>query len=281
MTKPLIIYHGNCLDGFGAAYAAWERFCNREGCSCEFLPAHHGEAPPQVAERDLYIVDFSYPRDILRELCAQAHRVTIIDHHVTAREDLAGLTEEHPNLTVVFDMERSGAVLAWEFFHDAEPPQLLLHVQDRDLWRFELPETEDLNAALMSYPFDFVHWSELAASPAALAALTAEGGHINRYRRQMVDTYQRKAVMGTVAGHEVPIVNCPTAIASELLGELAVGHPFAAGYQDHGTRRGWSLRSSGDGVNVAHVAELFGGGGHRNAAGFSTPLPRSLLDVNP
>ena len=92
---------------------------------------------------------------------------------------------------------------------------------------------------------------------------------------------RRAATLGRIAGFEVPIVNCPRAIVSELVGELAEGQPFAAGYTDKGQRRSWSLRSTAAGEDVAAIAQRFGGGGHRNAAGFVTLLDEALLEVEP
>jgi nanoRNase/pAp phosphatase (c-di-AMP/oligoRNAs hydrolase) len=134
----------------------------------------------------------------------------------------------------------------------------------------------------MSHPFSFEFWAELAGSEARMAALRAEGETLNRYRKQLVEQYKSRAVLGKVAGYEVPVVNAPHAIISELLGELAQEYPFAAGYQDKGSKRSWSLRSRRDGgEDVAKIAERFGGGGHRNAAGFGTQLPESLLCLDP
>lgn len=279
--KTLIIYHGNCLDGFGAAYAAWRHF-DAQGIEAEYLPASHGYSPPDCRGREVYIVDFSYKRAQLMALCGQAERVTIIDHHITAQEDLAGLENEFDNLHVVFDMERSGAVLTWDFFHHNEPPLLLRHVQDRDLWQFKLDGTEAINTALMSYPFDFARWHQAAHDPEALEILRHEGETINRYRAQMIEQYKQRAVMGEIAGFSVPVVNAPHAIISELLGHLALEHPFAAGYQDKGNKRSWSLRSCREGgADVAKIAETFGGGGHRNAAGFHTLLAEDLIRPKP
>ena len=279
--KPLIIYHANCLDGFGAAYAAWRYFSERD-IEAEYLAASHGDAPPDCGGREVYIVDFSYKRPLLKQICAQAARVIILDHHISAQEDLAGLELEHDNLQVVFDMERSGALLSWAHFHTGEAPLLLRHVQDRDLWRFELEGTNAINTALMSYPFSFERWHQAASSEERLAALRVEGETINRFRNQMIEQYKQRAVIGEIVGHKVPVVNAPHAIISELLGQLAEGHPFAAGYQDKGEKRSWSLRSSKNGgADVAKIAEQFGGGGHRNAAGFHTRLPSELLRPRP
>jgi len=281
MTQPLVIYHANCLDGFGAAFAAYLHFSARQ-IEAEYFAAKHGSEPPQCEGREVYIVDFSYKRPVLKQICRQAESVTILDHHISAQEDLDGLPDEHENLNVVFDMEKSGAVLTWEYFHDAPPPKLLLHVQDRDLWRFELRGTDEVNTALMSYPFTFEFWEGLVTSAERIEALYREGATINRFRRQLIEQYKKRAVLSTIAGHQVPVVNAPHAIISELLGELAEEYPFAAGFQDLGNKRSWSLRSRRDGgEDVAKIAELFGGGGHRNAAGFSTELPEGLLTLEP
>ncbi|ABQ26642.1 hypothetical protein [Geotalea uraniireducens] len=280
MERPLVIYHSTCPDGFSAAYAFYDHFRRGEECPCDFAAAVHGEEPPDVTGRDVLIVDFSFRRPVLKEMCRRARTVTVIDHHVSAEMDLAGLEQEHDNLRLVFDMDKSGAVLAWEFCHDTPPPRLLLHVQDRDLWRFTLDGTNDIYAALMSRPFDFATWERLCSSAAALEELVAEGQAINRYRRRMIDLHLEKAVMTTIAGCRVPVVNGYEEIMSDLVGELAAGHPFAAGYQDQGTLRKWSLRSGPDGADVAAIAVSFGGGGHRHAAGFTTRLPDSLLHVS-
>jgi oligoribonuclease NrnB/cAMP/cGMP phosphodiesterase (DHH superfamily) len=281
MAKTLVIYHANCLDGFGAAVAAHMHF-SALGIEVDYYAAKHGHEPPDCRGRDVYVVDFSYHRDTLKQLCAVAEQVTVLDHHITAQNDLEGLSEEHANLTVVFDMDRSGAVITWEHLHRTPVPQLLLHVQDRDLWLFSLEGSDEINTALMSHPFTFELWQSLIDEPQKLQQLRIEGETLNRFRRQLVDQYKLRAVLGTIAGYQVPVVNAPHAIISDLLGELAEGHPFAAGYQDMGARRSWSLRSRKEGgVDVAKVAELFGGGGHRNAAGFNTELPGDLLRLVP
>lgn len=280
MDRPLVIYHANCVDGFGAAFAVYAHFRQGDDCPCDFVAAEHGHPPPQAAGRELYVVDFSYRRREMTALCREARSVTVIDHHISAERDLAGLEKELANLRIIFDMEKSGAVLTWEYFHKAPPPALLLHVQDRDLWRLQLPGTNDIYAALMARPFDFRIWAELAAGVDVPAALVAEGEAINRYRRKMIDLHRAEAVMASIAGYRVPVVNCYEEIASDLLGELARGHPFAAGYHDKGELRKWSLRSSAGGVDVAEIASRYGGGGHRRSAGFTTRLPEGVLMVD-
>lgn len=279
MQPPLVIFHSNCLDGFGSAYAAYVHFVVKQNVEATFIPAVHGEAPPDATGRTVYILDYAYKRAAMTQLCQQAERVIVLDHHISALEDLAGLDQEHANLELHFDMERSGAMMAWEYFNSEPAPLLIACVQDRDLWRYDIAISYDVNAALMAHPFTFAGWHQWASDEAALQALVAEGKAINLYRQQMIEQHRRGAVVGSIAGFQVPIINCPRAIVSELLGELAKGQPFAAGYTDRGTRRSWSLRSDENGEDVARIAALFGGGGHKRAAGFvsEVPLPDSLL----
>ena len=279
MDRPLVIYHGGCPDGFAAAYALSNHFLQSEDRTCDLVPGVHGQPPPDVTGREVYLTDFSYRRPVLKEMCSKAASVVVIDHHISAEKDLKGLELEHGNLRVVFDMHKSGAVLAWEFFHDTPPPQLFLHIQDRDLWTFALDGTNDIYAALISRQLDIALMDQLCSTPGSLDLLLNEGGAINRYRRRMIDLHREKAVMANISGYQVPVVNCYEDIMSDLVGELAEGHPFAAGYQDQGELRKWSLRSRSDGMDVSRIAASYGGGGHRNAAGFSTILPDGLLYI--
>jgi len=278
--RPLILYHGShCLDGFGSAFAAWMYFAVRQEVQAEYRPIVHGEPVPDASGRDIYLLDFAFGRADTALLCQSARQVTVLDHHITVKRDLDGLESRLGNLELVLDMERSGCVITWEYFHKAPPPHLLAHIQDRDLWQRRIPASEDVTAALMGHPQEFELWKRICESDAILAELVTEGRAINRYRHQLIEQYRQQVVSGTIAGYQVPVVNCPRSIVSELLGDLAEGQPFAAAYTDHGLTRKWSLRSAASGVNVATIAEAFGGGGHARAAGFSTRLPPDLLKV--
>jgi uncharacterized protein len=272
---PLVIYHANCLDGYGSAFSAQHFFGESE---CELFAASHGEDVPAHKDREVYLVDFSFSRPILKQMCEQASKVTIIDHHISAAKELEGLEAEHANLHLVFDMDHSGAVLGWmHFFPDHDVPELLLDVEDRDLWNWQRDGSAERTAAMMSYPYSYQQWRGwVDSADAAVKELLREGAAINRFRGQMIERYKKRAHIGEVAGYKVPIVNCPSEIASELVGLLSQGYPFAAGYMDKGEKRGWSLRSHGkDGADVSLIAASFGGGGHRNAAGFATKISRA------
>lgn len=281
--KYLVIYHGSgCLDGFGAALAAHLYFLQQQK-PVEFLAGKHGDKSEleqiDLSNTTVYLVDFAYPRSIMCDLCEQAKEVIVLDHHISAEADLKGLDKEYKNIQLNFDMHRSGAVITWDYFHSEPAPLLLQCIQDRDLWQFQVADSHDINAALMSLPYDFDQWKTLLVDEDKLKQLIPEGRAINRFREKMIEHHEKRAAMGVIAGYEVPIVNCPREIISELVGKLSKGYPFAAGYSDQGTHRSWSLRSTAKGIDVSLIASQFGGGGHPRAAGFSTDIPQSLLEL--
>lgn len=269
--KTLCIYHSPCIDGIAAAWVVRQALGDR----VELHPAAYGDAPPDVTGRDVILVDFSYKRDILLRLIDQAHSVLILDHHKTAQQDLVDL----PGKAVcVFDMERSGAMLAWDhFFPQRYPPLLLDHVQDRDLWRFRLPLTREITAAVFSYPATIDTFDELQRRP--LRELEQEGIPLERKHHKDIDELLKTCTRPmTIAGHSVPVANLPYTMASDAAGHLAEGMPFAATYYDTEKERVFSLRSHPSGLDVSKIAEQYGGGGHKHAAGFRVPLAKTCAD---
>lgn len=263
--KPLCIYHGNCADGFTSAWVVRKNFPE-----ADFHAGVYQNPPPDVTDRDVYLVDFSYKRDVLLQMAERARWITILDHHKTAEADLRDLPD---NVATVFDMGRSGARITWDHFYDLKPPQTLLHVEDRDLWRFALPRTREIQANIFSYPYDFDVWDKLMyADPKELAI---EGEAIERKHfkdiHELTQVVTRRMVIG---GHNVPVANLPYTLTSDAGHLLAKGEPFAGCYWDTPEGRVFSLRSTDDGLDVSEVAKQYGGGGHRNASGFRVPYEK-------
>lgn len=258
--KKLCIYHGNCADGFGAAWAVRHAL----GDDVEFHAGHYGHEAPEVTGRDVIMVDFSYKRDVLLKMAMAANSVTILDHHKSAESDLVDLPG---NVTAIFDMNRSGAMMAWEYFNKGEAPMLIKHIQDRDLWRFKLPFTKEIQAAVFSYEYNFGAWDWLMNRPMEL--LAKEGNAILRKHMKDVNELIRVAAhRAVIAGYNVPVMNAPYFYSSEAGNIMSENEPFAACYYETEKGRVYSLRSQEYGVDVSVIAALFGGGGHKNAAGF-------------
>ena len=263
-------YHAGCNDGFAAALAAWIVY----GDAIEYQAVKYGEEMPPYYKGDtIFIVDFSYPRREIERLRSETGLI-ILDHHKTAEEDLKGLSY------AVFDMNKSGAMLSWEFFHpNISPPDIIKYVQDRDLWKFELSGSKAYSQALMATPFSFEIWKNLSTSK-----MISDGEILLRAQeREIHRVIESNAYMAKLFGYYVPVINVTNAM-SDVLHELCNQHPeapFAAGYTDlpHGVRS-WSLRSN-DKIDVSELARIMLGGGHKNAAGFQTRQHSHLEDVSP
>jgi oligoribonuclease NrnB/cAMP/cGMP phosphodiesterase (DHH superfamily) len=261
---PLCIYHKNCADGFGAAWVVHRALKS----NVEFFAATYGDQPPEIKPgQAVYIVDFSYPSNLIFEMAAIAGSITILDHHVSAKRTLME-TDLPGNVNVTFDLNHSGAMIAWNhFFPLIPPPPLLERIEDRDLWAFKFPDTKAVSAALFSYPYDFTTWGLLFSLP--ISGLAAEGESI--LRKQKKDIAELLAEIQyemIIDNYCVPVANLPYIFASEAANEMCKGKPFAACYYDTGAFRVFSLRSDKEGLDVSEIARKFGGGGHVHAAGF-------------
>lgn len=262
MSK-LCIYHGNCADGFTGAWAV-----RRALGDIEFHAGVYMAPPPDCAGRDVVLVDFSYKRPVMEQIVDQARSVLVLDHHKTAAADLDGLS----GAEVVFDMERAGSRIAWDYYFPNEaPPPVLLHVEDRDLWRFSLPKTREIQANVFSYPYEFDVWDRLMAADPAVLAVEGEAIERKHFKdvAELVKVCQRVLRIG---GQVVPAASLPYTLTSDAGHMMAQGQPFAACYWDTPRGRVFSLRSTDDGMDVSEVAKQYGGGGHRNASGFTVSL---------
>lgn len=282
--RPLVIYHGNCADGFSAAWCFWRRYRN----GADYVAGVYGKPPPDVTGRDVYLVDFSYKRAVVEEMLRTARRVTLIDHHKTAIDDLRPLKADMAttnnngmgdNFGWFCDLDRSGATLAWDYLFPGEDRPLLLgHVEDRDLWRFKLPGTREIQANVFSYEYTFEQWDKLmSADQVELLKMTAAGAAIERKHHkdiaELVSVCKRRMVIG---GHDVPVASLPYTLVSDAAHLMAQGEPFAACYWDTAEGRVFGLRATDDGADVSEVAKQYGGGGHRAAAGFTVPRDHEL-----
>ena len=287
MYKPdVCIYHGNCDDGFAAAWAVWKRWPD-----VEFVDGVYGNDPPfdLCNDKRVLMVDFSYKRPVLEKLMSYARDITILDHHKTAQADLETyailnsvsaddiddvLAATQPGLGPIraeFDMARSGAMMAWQFTAPgALIPMFISLIQDRDLWKFACGEdTKQFSAALRTYPMEFKTWDKLISS---WGTLVEDGKAILRSHNANIDKFCRDAYQDYVGAHYVPIVNVPYHYASDTAHALLQRYPDAP-FTACWFRRGdgmiqYSLRSEDSRQDVSEIAKQFGGGGHRNAAGF-------------
>lgn len=267
----IVIYHAQCADGFGAAWAARKAL----GETADFHAAIYGQPLPDVIGRHVFFLDFTPDGNALLETIETARSVTVLDHHESAAPLLRDLFSQGA-INGKYAPDKSGAGLAWEHFHpEAEVPMLIQYIQDRDLWLHKIDGTRDFYAFLSSYPFDFAVWDEIAISaedPAGLLIMKQQGAVVDRARKmEIANLIPMVTRLMQIGGHVVQVANLPKTMASDAAGALAHGVPFAACYCDERHGRVFSLRSRPEGINVFEIARKYGGGGHARAAGFTMP----------
>jgi len=261
----VVIYHADCPDGFGAAFAAWTVL----GDDAAYLPVRYGESPPEIGyTNSVAILDFSYPRDILEKMILSAKQLILIDHHASARDRLADINETH------FDTTKSGAMLAWEYFHPGEkPPILFEYIQDKDLWQWNLPNSREFSAGLETIRKNFIEYQNLCR-PKRIQEIIEVGKQIQQHINLKVNRDLRRCLRYKFMGHSIGVLNTPfyhSDVGAALAKTCDIGVVWHYDYSLNCTK--FSLRSAEPDKNVAEIAHLFGGGGHPMAAGFSVPGP--------
>ena len=279
---PLVIYHGrNCPDGFAAALAAWRYY---EG-KAEFLGLDHGEIKsvadlPALEGRAVYILDFSFAADLLRAIEERAAQLVMLDHHKSAAEKLTGFSCRCG--VVHFDMNKSGARLAWEFFYPEQAvPDLVRFVEDRDIWVWQYPESPGFLAALDMENFEFERWQAIATfSSSEMASFVARGQAMDEKFTKLATLIAEGAQALTMNGVPGLMVNAPGVFHS-LVGETLSRQSgtFALMWAIDKTGVVKAGLRSQRGFDCIPLAESMGGGGHAQACGFKMGAERlpSLL----
>jgi len=298
MWKPdICLFHSPCDDGFASAWIVHSKWPD-----CVFAPTNYGLPFPEVdiVDRNLLITDFSYKPDLLADLLKRgAASIVILDHHKTAEADLQAITATtwcgqqivaadmdrifkdfrklgRPPMIAHFDMEHSGAALTWEFCYPDRPlPIMVQFIEDRDLWRFSMKETRAFSLYLKSFPYDFSTWDAISQAIEADANMVMGSAlAIERFYDQKIAEMLPTATLKSIGKWSgVPVAHAPYAFASDLANALLKAYPmapFAAVVVDAYGGRTYSLRSEDSREDVSEVAKSFGGGGHRNSAGFRT-----------
>lgn len=301
-NKTLVLYHANCLDGFASAWIVgnWFGFGNVEMQAVEY-----GQPVPDITNRDVYIVDFSYPPAVLLPVLHTSKCVIMLDHHKGAADmwngnwamAFAGEEEQFAKLVTVFDKSKSGVGVVWDFFHsnldEAENyplPKLLQYVQDYDLYKHVYPESRLIQAALMNGRLaqkdahaNFQYFGDQVQNfdKNQGQALLEMGTVILESHRHLAQALlKRNSMVVSFMGVNVPLANIPYELR-DIAGEIMYeDQPFSVTYEDRHAEgiRKFSLRSCPfRGADVLVIAEAMGGSGHEHSAGFVLPLTNNIL----
>ncbi len=269
MKNIIVLYHGDCSDGFSGAWAAWKKFGNK----ANYVPLYRQLPPPRLKGKELYFIDFTYNADVMKRFLKDNKRVVVLDHHVSAREEVKISSDYR------YAVDNSGAVLAWKYFHPGKSiPQLLRYVEDGDLWRHSFKETKLIYAFLDMTLQNFMAWDSLVKdleNKSKRKVYFERGKLLLAYEKRLIEKIASGAELVRFAGHKTLAVNSPT-LTSEL-GSLFYKKlpPMAIIWSERKGNIIVSLRSNGK-IDVSKIAAKYGGGGHKASAGFSFPVGKKL-----
>ena len=262
MKSIVILYHANCPDGFGAAWAAWKKFGNK----AEYIPVNPETLPEKpLKNKIVYTLDMSFKAPVFRRLMKQNKSIVSLDHHKSRKEDM----EKFPQN--VFDNDNSGATIAWGYFHPGKKtPPFLKYLEDNDLWRFRLPYAKELSSVIFLLKFDFKDWSKFAArleNKKERKKIFEQAKNIFAYEQKIAASAVERAALVRFEGYR-------TLAANSAILESEIGHrlskklpPIGIIWRQRKSFINVSLRSNGK-VDVSKLAQKYGGGGHKKASGF-------------
>lgn len=314
--KPdIVIYHANCADGFGAAWAVHQKY----GDDVEYIPSNYHDGIPDVTGKKVLVVDFSFKPKILFDLTPKADGIIILDHHEGALKDICEFITDEPfdsmtppmsatrswsdrkitleychdnydpkfnyipkagECVAYYDVNRSGAVLTWDFiFPESDTlPELLKYIQDRDLWKFKDNFTKPFSMWLRKFPMEFNIWTSIEGifkdkdtDRSDFDNMWTEANVVYEFYMSRIEDIIKTFSTVIIEGVSVPVCNSPYSFASDvchILLERFPQAPFAASYVDEGDIVRWSLRSREGETDVSQIAKRFGGGGHTHGASF-------------
>lgn len=280
----LVLYHDNCLDGLGSAAIAYSKL----GDDADYIPVQYGQYNKlqeqlKVICKDtkyvtIYMLDFCFTYeemiDLFKHYCTTMY---ILDHHEGAKDTLKLLESYAENTLVLYDINKSGVGITWDYFYpEYELMPILAHIQDRDLWKFELAGTKEICEALYSrliIPWDIKAWDKIIMWPTnsyGYLELKQVGDILVKHKQQRINSIIDSKSYGDASKYI--IVNAPSDIASELGNAIAnkFSKPALIWSYNYGLDKYiFSVRSNDScSITALEIAKANGGGGHKHAAGF-------------
>lgn len=278
------VFHHNDLDGrcAGAVVAWFTRERNQEDY---FEVDYIKPLPLEVIQpkETVYLVDYSFKADTawqLDEILKKTSDVVWIDHHTSSLNllQMSG-SERYRDVQGLREDGISGAALTWMWFTKCsleETPFSVQLVSDYDCWKNNLgPDTTNFKLGIDAMKHDALDsiWKSLFAHPQAADIYTmviiSNGQTIKTYVDQDNAAYCKEwGYESEIAGYPCFVINRKS--NSWIFGEKYKQYPVVVVWAFNGTKYSYSLYSSDKNVDCSKIAEQYGGGGHKGAAGFSS-----------
>lgn len=283
----IVCFHSPCQDGTASAWVAF-KYARENNLKYNFVPMSHSvDTKFEYEGKNVTFFDYAPKDELLKEIEIKAKDYYILDHHITNKDRLANCTK------CIFDMDRSGVGLSWDYFYPGvEMPMFLQMIQDRDIWKFTIPETKAFCNGFYTYSGmrktledRFALFDETFESQDKLNQILAIGDILEQQKiskvKKSADYISKKTYIYN--GLKVGIVNCDPEIGSDLGNYIVSNYDYDFAvcwrYDQVNEEYNLSLRSRGD-MDVSQICKGFGGGGHKHAGGCSSKIHPSILFNN-
>lgn len=276
-SSVIIFYHSNCHDGHMSAFTLWCDLHNQTKVKVDYYPVNYGTTPPDVTGKIVYILDFSFPCNILKLMISQAEALLIIDHHKTAQENL----DEIPDKYKIFDMNECGATLTWKYLYPDKPlPLAYNYIRSRDLWTHDMKDTDAFYLAFEiairneKGKYDF-NLTEKYLIDKEVENLLNIGKVLKVYHDTLVEKTLSNIYFCPIRRDDqlliVAYVNVTAGLASDVGAQCMKNYTFVDFCACYHTipinqKTIFSLRSRDGCQDVSVIARDHGGGGHRNSS---------------
>lgn len=269
--KILLIRHDD-PDGFWSAASVIHTLI--EGDAYKDVPINYGKEDMIKSEDiewadQVYILDFTC-ENMPEIVSIIGPKLVWIDHHKTSMEKFPDLWND-PNVKGIRSIEKAACRLTWEYLHPgAQVPGVIIHVADKDIWRFEYLRTRSFCMAESLLIHD---WTDddikllMDDDKATLEKFYQIGELLYTAQKHRIEKAFEKGIDFTFHGLRARLVNTSGDISE--IGEYIYTKPeydIAVMWQVVENKVIVSLRSNT--VDCAQLAEKYGGGGHSGAAGF-------------
>jgi uncharacterized protein len=281
-TIDIVLYHGQCHDGFGSAFIIWLYYKNKYGLEkanqITYIPCYHDSRSrintdfyKKFVNKNVIMCDFTFKYPIMKKIIETASSFIVLDHHKTAETELSEIDDQHK----IFDMNRSGVGITWDFFFPGQTLYpFLANVQDRDLWLYNIDTTMAFTTFFYEQKMIFDKWEEMLNEDNYQKAIVT-GDAWNIYKKMIIDRIvNRCSYITQMIDNQLCVVlysnsiEFKSEIGNQLFNRVPIGDFSCVWHYDaYYDRSSYSLRSTEDRFDVSKIASKHGGGGHRNAAG--------------
>jgi oligoribonuclease NrnB/cAMP/cGMP phosphodiesterase (DHH superfamily) len=281
----IVFFHSPCQDGIGAAWVA-NKYAKENNLKYLFVGISNNSNPIETDINDKNIIFFDYApsEEQIKTLnCAKAF--FIVDHHKTNEERLKNYSN------TIFNLNKSGAGLAWEYFYpDRSIPLFLQMIQDRDLWKWEIPMSRAFCDGLFTYCISmttsnsnvFELFDTIHNDTNKFNEIYALGVILEKKKQKQLENIASTVTKKTYIydNYKVCITNCDHELASDLGNMILLKYDFdfvVCWKYDHINEEYWLSLRANNKVDVSEICKKYGGGGHKNASGCSTKIHPSIL----